>query len=84
MCVFSVGVVGRFCKTSLREMNKGSNRDGIGRRRLTEDLSVRGVGSNAVNDREREFSFREVFSEPFIMCVLGREVLEEKDALMVG
>ena len=43
------------------------------RQRLTEDLSIRSVGSNAVNDGEREFPFGQIFCEAFIACVLRQE-----------
>jgi len=52
--------------------------------RLTEDLSIRGVGSNAVNDGERELSLGQVFREAFVVCILRQENVGKTIELMTS
>ena len=47
-------------------------------------MSIRGVGSNAVNDGERELSFGQVFREAFIVCILRQENVGKTIELIVS
>lgn len=78
MCFFIVGVDGRFWSTSEREGENVRQYLGIElyvrvwRSQIrTQDLSVRRIRPNGVNNREGEFAFCEIFSEALVIGVLS-------------
>ena len=63
---FSVGVEGRFCKTSVDNECRFQDI----RRQLTQNLSIRRICTNGMNDGEREFPFGQILRKPLVIRVL--------------